>query len=262
MALEVSDFLSTLSGALVGFILALVGGGGSVLATPLLVYAVGVASPHVAIGTGALAVAVSAFANLMGHWRSGQVKWRCGIVFAVAGVAGAFLGSTVAKGIDGQRLLALFGALMILVGALMFANRKSEGNANVRLTLASARTLLPWLIGLGFATGLLSGFFGIGGGFLIVPALMLATGMALQNAIGTSLLAVTAFGAATAGNYAWSNLVDWRVALLFIAGGILGGLVGRGFGRKLAARKGALATVLAGVIIAVGIYVVLRSVGA
>lgn len=257
----VTDLLSGMSGALVGAILALVGGGGSVLAVPLLVYGVGVSSTHVAIGTSALAVAASAFANILGHWRAGHVKWRCGLTFAAAGVIGALAGSTAAKTIDGARLLVLFGALMIVVGVAMFLKRKAQGDPSVRLTRASARQLLPWLISGGFGVGLLSGFFGIGGGFLIVPALMLATGMSLPFAIGTSLIAVTAFGAATAASYAFSGLIDWRIAALFIAGGILGGIGGGALGRLLAARKGALGTVLAAVIVVVGIYVLARSMG-
>lgn len=257
-----TDLLSSLSGALVGLILGLVGGGGSVLAVPLLVYGVGVSSAHVAIGTSALAVATSAFANLIGHWRAGNVKWRCGLTFAAAGILGAFAGSTVSMSIDGTRLLALFGALMIVVGIAMFAKRNAQGDPAVRLTRASARYLLPWLLAGGFGVGLLSGFFGIGGGFLIVPALMLATGMSLPFAIGTSLIAVTAFGAATATSYAVSGLIDWRIATLFIAGGILGGIGGGALGRMLASHKGALGAVLAGVIVAVGIYVVARSANA
>lgn len=253
------DLLSGLSGALVGAILGLVGGGGSVLAVPLLVYGVGVSSAHVAIGTSALAVAASAFANLIGHWRARTVKWRCGLTFAAAGVVGAFGGSTLAKSIDDAKLLALFGALMIVVGIAMFLKRKAEGDPDVRLTRASARHLLPSLIGGGLGVGLLSGFFGIGGGFLIVPALMVATGMSLPFAIGTSLIAVTAFGAATAASYAVSGLVDWRIAGIFILGGVLGGVGGSSLGRLLAGRKGSLGTVLAAVIMAVGVYVVARS---
>jgi uncharacterized membrane protein YfcA len=255
-----TDLLSSLAGALVGAILGLVGGGGSVLAVPLLVYGVGVSSAHVAIGTSALAVSISAFVNLLGQWRAGKVKWRCGLVFAAAGVAGAFIGSTAAKSVDGERLLALFGVLMLVVGLAMFLNRKAEGNPHVRLSRASARALLPWLISTGFGTGMLSGFFGIGGGFLVVPSLMLATGMSLPFAIGTSLLAVTALGAATATNYALSGLIDWRVALLFIAGGVGGGIGGMALARALGERKGALGTVLASVVITVGIYVVASSV--
>ncbi len=129
----------------------------------------------------------------------------------------------------------------------------------MRLSLSSARQLLPWLIATGFGTGLLSGFFGIGGGFLIVPALMFATGMTMTFAVGTSLVAVSAFGAATAASYAASGLVDWRVALVFIAGGALGSLGARAIYQVLAARRNALASMLAGVIIIVGLYVIARS---
>ena len=113
MLLTAADIATMLSGAAVGFVLALVGGGGSILAVPLLVYGVGVASPHVAIGTSALAVAISAFANMIAHWKAGNVRWPCAIVFSIAGVAGAIAGSSVAKQLDGQKLLVLFGMLMI-----------------------------------------------------------------------------------------------------------------------------------------------------
>jgi uncharacterized protein len=258
----IADILASLSGALVGLVLGVVGGGGSILAVPLLVYAVGVASPHVAIGTSALAVSASALANLAGALRQGRVKWRCGVVFAGAGVAGAFAGSAAAKAMNGEKLLALFGALMIAVGVIMFLRRKAEGDEQVRLDATTARRLVPFLSITGFGTGLLSGFFGIGGGFLIVPALMLATGMPLAFATGTSLVAVSAFGAATAASYAWSGLVDWRVAGLFIAGGVLGSLGGAPLGRLLGSRKGLLGAVFAGIVVLVGTYVVYRGYGA
>ena len=106
-----------LSGGLVGFSLGLVGGGGSILATPLLLYVVGVAQPHIAIGTSALAVATNAFANLAGHARAGNVRWRSATVFAVIGTLGALAGSSLGKIIDGTSLLFLFGLLMLAVGA-------------------------------------------------------------------------------------------------------------------------------------------------
>lgn len=246
------------SGALVGLVLGLVGGGGSILAVPLLVYAVGIASPHVAIGTSALAVSASALGNLLAHGRAGNVKWRCALVFAAAGVVGALAGASVAKAIDGQKLLALFGALMIVVGMMMLRRKGRAGDPFVRLTRANARTLLPTLLGTGFAVGLLSGFFGIGGGFLIVPGLMLATGMPLSLAIGSSLVAVTAFGAATAASYALSGLVDWPAAALFIGGGVLGGVVGVRLGQALAGRKQILGRIFAFFVISVGLYVAAR----
>jgi len=254
--LGLPDVLAVLSGALVGFMLGLVGGGGSILAVPLLVYVVGVSSPHVAIGTSAAAVAVSAAANLVGHARAGNVKWSCAIVFAAFGTIGAAGGAALGKMVDGGRLLALFGVLMVGVGLLMLRPRRSAGDAGVRLTLANAPRLLPLLVGFGFGVGLLSGFFGIGGGFLIVPGLVGATAMPLISAIGSSLVAVTAFGLTTAVSYAVSGLVDWGLALLFVIGGAAGGVLGIWLGARLAARKRALTLAFSAVVIAVGVYVI------
>jgi uncharacterized membrane protein YfcA len=250
--------LGVASGSLVGFSLGLVGGGGSILAVPLLVYLVGVASPHVAIGTSAVAVAANAVANLANHARLGTVKWRCASVFAAAGAVGAYAGSSLGKMVDGQKLLALFAALMVAVAALMLRARGREGDASVRL----GRDNLAKLVGMGLATGTLSGFFGIGGGFLIVPALVMATGMPILNAVGSSLVAVTAFGVATATNYAFSGLVDWKLAALFLAGGVAGGAVGSHVAKALADRRGALTSVFSALIIAVAIYTLVRSLGA
>src|SRR6266481_2510539 len=113
------DFMAVFAGALVGLILGLIGGGGSILAVPLLVYVVGVRSPHVAIGTSSIAVALSAFANLINHAQRGHVCWPVAIVFAVSGVFGAAAGSTLGKHTDGEKLLVLFGVLMIVVAASM-----------------------------------------------------------------------------------------------------------------------------------------------
>ncbi len=253
---------ATGSGGLVGFVLGLFGGGGSILAVPLLVYVVGIASPHVAIGTSAVAVAASALGNLVPHARAGRVKWRCATVFSIAGVAGSLAGAAAAKAVDGERLLALFGLVMIGVGLAMMRRRGTAGDAAVRLTRESASRLLPMLAAIGFAVGLFSGFFGIGGGFLIVPGLMLATGMPLAYAIGTSLVGVAAFGAATAGSYALSGLVDWPVAALFVVGGLVGGWAGSALGARLATAKQALGLAFAGLVVAVGLFIVAKGFGA
>ena len=252
----VQDALGLFSGSFVGFSLGLVGGGGSILAVPLMIYLVGVPSVHIAIGTSALAVAVNAAANLVSHARMGTVKWRCASVFAVAGVAGAFGGSSLSKIVDGPRLLALFAMLMLIVAAVMFARRSSKGDADAQLN----RENLPKLLLSGFMTGALSGFFGIGGGFLIVPGLMFATGMPIINAIGSSLVAVTAFGTTAALNYAASGLVDWRLAVMFIGGGVVGGLVGGRIAHSVGGKRGALNSIFAGVILLVAIYMLTRSV--
>ena len=119
--------LSVASGSLVGFTLGLVGGGGSIMAVPLLVYVVGVRSPHFAIGTSAIAVAASAAANLAGHARARTVKWPCALVFALSGMIGAPAARSSAKIVDGSRLLMLFGVLMVVVGLMMLRPRKSGG---------------------------------------------------------------------------------------------------------------------------------------
>ncbi|WP_349370974.1 sulfite exporter TauE/SafE family protein [Salinarimonas sp.] len=247
--------LGLASGSLVGFVLGLVGGGGSILAVPLLIYLVGVESPHVAIGTAAVAVAASAAINLVNHARGGTVKWRCAGVFAGSGIVGAFLGSTIGKMVDGQALIAAFAVLMLVVAALMVRRKDKGTGAEVRLGRENA----PKLVGFGLAAGALSGFFGIGGGFLIVPGLALATGMPMLYAVGSSLVAVTAFGLTTAANYAASGLVDWTLAGLFVAGAFLGGLLGARSARQLSGTKGALNRVFAALIVAVALFMLAQS---
>ena len=249
--------LGLASGSLVGFSLGLIGGGGSILAVPLMFYLVGVPDAHVAIGTSAVAVGVNAAANLVQHARRGTVKWRCAAVFAAAGVIGAFAGSTLSKWVDGQRLLIMFALLMFVVGATMLRRQADPNDEKIELS----RQNLPKLLILGFLTGLLSGFFGIGGGFLIVPGLMLATGMPILNAVGSSLVAVAAFGLTSAANYAVSGWVDWGLAAIFIVGGVAGGLLGATLAKYLADKRGALKIVFAAVIFVVAAYMLVRSLG-
>lgn len=256
--MHLQDLLTVLAGGVVGFSLGLIGGGGSVLAVPLLLYVVGVRNPHVAIGTSALAVALNAFASLAQHARAGTVKWPCAGTFAAAGIVGAVIGSTIGKMVNGERLLALFALVMIAVGVAMLRGRSAEGDPSVRMSVKMA----PRLIGAGLGAGLLSGFFGIGGGFLIVPGLIVSSGMPILNAVGSSLLSVGTFGITTAANYAISGLVDWKIALLFIAGGVIGGAIGMRLAVRLASRRGALVKAFAVVLFAVAAYMLYRSIGA
>ncbi len=250
--------LGLASGALVGFSLGLIGGGGSILAVPLMVYVVGVSDAHVAIGTSAIAVAVNAALNLSNHARGRTVWWSCALSFAAAGIIGAFIGSIFGKLLDGNKLLALFALLMLFIAVLMLKTRSRPALPETQMN----RDNLPAILGLGLATGTLSGFFGIGGGFLIVPALMLATGMPIISAVSSSLVAVTAFGLTTAASYAWSGMISWDLAALFIGGGLIGGLIGTRLAQMLSKRRGALNTVFAAVIIAVAVYMLVRNLSA
>lgn len=247
--------LGAVSGSLVGFMLALVGGGGSVLAVPLMVYVVGVSDPHIAIGTSALAVAVNALIGLVNHARAHNVEWRCGALFSSMGVIGALAGSTAGKAVDGHRLLALFALVMVAVAVNMLVNRNDPGIPGAHCTRENA----PKVLGYGLLTGLFAGFFGIGGGFLIVPGLIASTHMPILRAIGTSLVAVTAFGATTAMNYAASGLVDWPLAALFILGGIAGSFAGTWAANELSHIKGRLSTVFAAIVLLVAVYMLVRA---
>lgn len=240
-----------LSGAIVGLFLGTFGGGGSVLAAPLLLYAVGVDDPHLAIGTSAAAVAAIALFSLTGHWREGRVKWPCATVFAIAGFAGSLIGSTLALRVPGDWLLLAFAGAMAAIGLSMLRKPASEGNPDVHITPRLMLRIAP----LGLAVGAAAGFFGIGGGFLIVPGLMLATGMTLANATASSLVSVTVFGAATAANYAAHGQVDLRLTGLLLAGGIVGGGLGILVARLLSDRTHLARVAFAGLIIAVAVYV-------
>ena len=252
---EFADILSVLSGALVGFVLGLLGGGGSILAVPLLIYVVGVKDTHIAIGTSAVAVSANAAIGLLGHAQKGHVKWPCAIMFAVFGILGAAIGSTIGKHINGNALLSFFAFAMLAVGANMLMKSDYEGDVNVRITPAISARLAAF----GFVVGLAAGFFGVGGGFLIIPGLIAGASMAMLNAVGSSLLSVASMGATTAGNYALSGLVDWRIAALFIAGGVIGSFAGIRTGEALSHQKGLLSQIFAWMVIAAGLYVLYQA---
>jgi uncharacterized membrane protein YfcA len=247
------DLSAVACGSFVGFALALTGGGGSILAVPLLIYVVGLNDPHLAIGTSALAVSINAGLNLVPHARVGNVRWKEGAIFAAAGVAGALAGSSFGKLVDGQHLLTLFALLMLVVAGLMLKPRGERSDEP-----SGPTHLVPRLLGAGLGAGGLSGFFGIGGGFLIVPGLMLASRMKIIQAVGTSLVGVGAFGMATALNYTQSGWVNWPLALLFIAGGAIGGWFGARAAQRLAATRGALNMIFASMIVLVAIYMLTR----
>jgi hypothetical protein len=244
-----------LSGGAVGFSLGIIGGGGSILAVPLLLYVVGVQDAHIAIGTSALAVAVNAFINLLSHWRAGNVHWPCAILFGSAGMLGAVIGSTLGKLVSGEHLLFLFAMVMIAAGIAILRPRNGGGEICRRMT---SRIVFRLVI-VGLAAGTISGFFGIGGGFMIVPGIMYGGGLPLLNAIGSSLFAVGTFGLTTAVNYALSGFIDWGTATEFILGGAIGGVFGMRAAIRLAAKKQALNYIFAGAVFAVAAYMLTRT---
>jgi uncharacterized protein len=258
--------LAVLSGALVGFSLGLIGGGGSILAVPLLLYVVGYHDPHTVLGTTAAAVAATAFVNVIPHWRAHHLRWKPGLVFALIGAAGAAAGAALGKSMPGKQLLFLFALLMIFVAFTMLRSalrrpdaKAVDGEQPKARPERSGKGALARTGPAALAVGGLSGFFGIGGGFLIVPGLIFATGMPIINAIGTSLLSVGAFGATTAISYALAGKVNWLLAAEYFVGGALGGWVGVWLASRLAVNRRALTLIFVGVIFAVALYMLYMS---
>ena len=247
--------LAVLSGGVVALLLTVFGGGGSVLAVPLLLYVVGVRDPHMAIGASAAGVALNALTALAGQARAGRVRWPSALLFAATGSVGAFAGSSVAKVIDGHALLIFFAIAMGLVALAMLRPVAPGSAGDAPLT----RAMAPRVAVSGAGVGAAAGFFGIGGGFLIVPGLMGATGMTLAVAQASSLVSVAAFGATTAANYAASGLIDWPVVAAMAVGGTAGTVAGLPIARRLGTNALLGRRLFAGLILVVAVYVAIKA---
>ena len=262
--------LSVVSGVLVGFSLGLIGGGGSILAVPLLLYFVGLSNipnaAHIALGTTALAVGMNAYINSYMHLRKRNVAPKVGGIFAGVGLVGALLGTYLGHITPGTKLLLYFAIAMIVLGLYIgfFRESVSAGrHEEVDRVLEAAsrcprltRRVVLAVAGAGFVVGLISGYFGIGGGFLIVPALMFSSGLCIARAIGTSLISVGTFGVASGLEYAVYGDTLFLVSFLYLVGGIAGGYAGTSLAVK-APRK-TLQRAYGIIIVLVGIYMVIR----
>ncbi len=175
------------------------------------------------------------------------MRWGPAITFGVAGAGSAVLGSSLGKAVGEQQLLVVAGLVV-----RPWASRPGPASHNGRSSLLRVGAL-------GMAAGLLSGFFGIGGGFLIVPGLEWGAGLTMIDAISSSLVSVGSFGLATAATYALSGFVLWRVALEYLAGGILGGVLGERLAVRLAGRQGLLNALFAAVVALVALCMLARS---
>ena len=252
-------FLSILSGFLVGFSLGLIGGGGSILAVPLLLYLVGYSRyPHLVIGTTALAVGLNAYINVYQHMRYRTVKIRSGLIFAAFGALGALGGAELGLITLGKTLLFFFGILMIVVAVLMLRGKEHDtrkpdpqGEGVVQIKNKKKGGVLLGVTG--FATGLASGYFGIGGGFLIVPGLMFSAALPITEAISTSLISVGTFGVVSVFRYALAGEVYYPIALLYLVGGVFGGYLGTKLEHSVP--RNTLRNAFAIIVITVAIYI-------
>lgn len=252
----VTIFLVIFSGLATGTVLGLTGGGGSVLAVPLLIYVVGMRDPHLAIGTSAFAVGMTAITSMVNHWKRGNVRIKEGLAFALPGVAGTIAGAQLGLLTPANSLLLIFAAFMVMMGLRMLW-KKPLGSHHVIDDHGRVLVQKKQITMTGFLVGVAAGYFGIGGGFLVVPTLMHAAGLNIIQAVGTSLLSVSLFGLSTAGRYFMAGNVDLFLAFLFVAGGVPGSLIGARLAIKVPREK--IAKIFGLMTILVAAYIILGS---
>jgi uncharacterized protein len=220
-------------GFLIGLALGALGGGGSIIAVPLLVYVAG-QDPQAATATSLALVTLTAGIGLIPHWRAGHVRVVPGLLFGATGVAGNLLGSNLNHLADPEVLLLAFAGLMLVAAAAMWRSlRRKQQLAPVadpppsddRVTTFDAATVIKVLVA-GSLVGVLTGFFGVGGGFVIVPALVLSLGFTMPDAVGTSLLVIVINSLVALGARAGAGNLDWKVALPFAITSIAGVVTG------------------------------------
>lgn len=271
--------MAILFGIIVGLALGLTGGGGSIFAVPLLIYGLGLsAQAAVAVSLGAVAL-TAAFGAIESFWH-GLIEMRAGLIFAVAGVVAAPLGVYLGDRVNETVIVSLFAGVMIAVSARMLARARKAGpesrvvrarpaedahqdpgtvchysrDGRLRLNAPCSAALL----GVGVVVGVMSGFFGVGGGFLIVPALMMITEMGIHRAVATSLLVIMLIGLSGLTSSVLSGReFDWVLTGLFVVGGIIGMMGGRLVSRWLAGP--ALQLVFAVCIFATALFILARS---
>ncbi|WP_019484294.1 sulfite exporter TauE/SafE family protein [Arthrobacter sp. TB 23] len=238
---------------LIGLSLGVLGGGGSILTVPILVYVAGFEAKE-AIAASLFVVGVTSAVSVLSHARGGRVRWRTGLIFGAAGMAGAFVGGLLGGHIPGQILLTAFAVMMVATSVAMLRGRKKkadDGADPVQHELPLGRVLLDGVI-----VGLVTGLVGAGGGFLVVPALALLGGLPMSVAVGTSLVVIAMKSFAGLAGYLTTVQLDWGIILGVTAAAIVGSLIGS----KLAGRipEAALRKAFGWFVLAMGTFVLIQ----
>ena len=239
-----------LSGA-IGLSLGLIGGGGSIITVPVLVYVVGVEA-HEAVGMSLAVVGVTSLIGASLHYRRGTVRFKTGATFGAAGIAGAYFGSRLTYLLSPAAILLSFAALMLLIAALMLTRKQRGESAADHKKFDIFKAVLA-----GLMVGLLTGFLGVGGGFLIVPALVLFGGLSMKDSIGTSLVVIAINCAAGLAGHLAHGGFDLRLAGQVTALAVLGTLIGTALSHKTSPAR--LRTGFAVFVIAVAIFLVAKN---
>lgn len=245
-------------GAVIGVLLGLLGGGGSILAVPALVYVLGIgveqAIPTSLIVIG-IASAVGALPKVLVH----QVQWRLAGIFAMAGIPATIGGAAIGKHLPQPALLIGFAVVMVVAGIRMLQDSGNTGTAcAVGDSGINWRRCAPRSVSAGLLVGLLTGLFGVGGGFLIIPALVLLLGVEMPIAIGTSLLIIVANSAAGVAAHLGGTGVDWKITVAFVGTAILGSLIAGHYGTRLDTDR--LQRMFAYLVFAVAAYILLDTI--
>ena len=231
---------------LIGAVLGMLGGGGSILTLPMLVYALGV-EPRAAIATSLFVVGATSVVGTVIHARSGALQWRVGGLFGAAAMAGAFGGGRIARFVPASLLLVTFAIVMLVTATAMLRGRAEPSGPPRPVALGRALVL-------GGAVGVLSGLVGAGGGFLIFPALTIFGGLAMREAIGTSLFVIALQSFAGFAGQAGAVALDWTLIGVVTVAAVAGALGGATLGRKISGD--ALRRAFAWLVLAMGIFVI------
>lgn len=223
--------ISIVAGVVIGLSMGALGGGGSILAVPVLVYAL-LLDPQAATTASLVIVGVTAIAAAVSHARAGRVDWRAAVIFGALGIPASIGGSLLNRAVDPQVLLLAFAALMLLAAAAMYRrSRQPEDASPAHSPTATAH--VARVVGVALVVGFLTGFLGVGGGFLIVPALVLAMGFGMPTAVGTSLVIISITSFAAFVERLGHGTIPWNVIVPFTAAAIVGSLLGKRLSDKV-----------------------------
>ncbi len=236
--------------AVIGLSLGLIGGGGSILTVPILVYLLGV-GPYEAVGMSLAVVGATSILGSYMHWRSDNVDFSTGLLFGIADIIGALLGSPLTKLVSPELLLLIFGLLMLVVAVSMIWRRKHK----VSEITHKPHPVQGIIAGLG--VGILTGFLGVGGGFLIVPALVFFGGLNMKKAIGTSLFVIFLNCAAGLGGHMSQNIFDWGRTGIVMALAVAGAIIGTILSQRIAAQR--LQSMFAVLVLGVAAFLVVKN---
>lgn len=240
---------ASLTGIAVGIVVGFLGAGGGILTVPILVYLLG-QSPHNATAESLVIVGLTALIAMITRWQA--IQFREGFIFGFGAIAGAVIGSRLSPLVDGQILLILFSTLLACVGATMLVKTLRTHDASEKREIVQKP--LPAVILTALGTGILTGFFGVGGGFVVVPALILVLGIPIRFASATSLLVMVLTSASgLLARIGTDVAIDWKVTLAFGIASMLGGLIGGPLSKRLPAK--ALSIIFAFLLLGVAAFV-------